>query len=290
MAPSSRELPRSPLRLTGGADGPRPRSLADLISQVTAGRLGPDPAETRVSVAFATRQGVRHASRGSGYRNHVISFRVDRAVGSCAVEPDEVPDDLVYDCVGASVADLVAHPVNAVRVAALDAYLMAAHPHERFADEAVTVPAGSSLEKSMARAALVTDLVPASRGQTVLVVGVVNSLLSHLRRRGLRYVPCDLKDGATEWGEPFVPDCMAVVDRCDAVLASGMTLGNGTFEPLLRHARRTGKPFVVFAQTGSAVLPWFLGSGVTAVSAEPYPFFWLDGGPSVLYRYGGKAS
>ncbi|SHF06339.1 Rossmann-like domain-containing protein [Streptoalloteichus hindustanus] len=271
-------------------DGLRPNSLADLVDHAAAGRLGPDPAEVRVSVAFVTRQGVRHASRESGYRNHVVSFRVERAVGSCAVEPDEVPDDVVYDCVGAPVLDLLAHPVNAVRVAALDAYLMAAHPHERVADAAVTVPGGSSLEKSMARAAAVTDLVPARPGQTVLVVGVVNSLLSHLRTRGLRYLPCDLKDGVTEWGEPFVADCMAVVDDCDVLLASGMTVGNGTFEPLLRHARRTGKPFVLFAQTGSAVLPWFLGSGVTAVSAEPYPFFWLDGGPSVLYRYGGNAS
>ena len=50
-------------------------------------------------------------------------------------------------------------------------------------------------------------------------------------------------------------------------------------------ARRTGKPLVAFAQTGSALLPRFLGAGLTAVSAEPYPFFWLDGGPTTIYRY-----
>lgn len=66
-----------------------------------------------------------------------------------------------------------------------------------------------------------------------------------------------------------------------------MTLGNGTFQPLLDHAAATGKPLVMFAQTGSAVLPRFLGAGVSAVSAEPYPFFWLDGGPGVIHRYGG---
>jgi hypothetical protein len=54
---------------------------------------------------------------------------------------------------------------------------------------------------------------------------------------------------------------------------------------LLEHARAHGKPLVMFAQTGSAILPHFLGAGVTAVSAEPYPFFWLDGGDSVLFRY-----
>ena len=42
----------------------------------------------------------------------------------------------------------------------------------------------------------------------------------------------------------------------------------------------------MFAQTGSAVLPRFLGAGVSAVCAEPYPFFWLDGGPGTIHRYG----
>lgn len=82
-------------------------------------------------------------------------------------------------------------------------------------------------------------------------------------------------------------DARARLDDCDAILASGMTLGNGTIDPLLTHARATGKPLVLFAQTGSAVLPRLLGHGVSAVSAEPYPFFWLDGGPTVLHLYGG---
>ncbi len=124
----------------------------------------------------------------------------------------------------------------------------------------------------------------------MLVVGVVNSLLEQLRSRGTEYVPCDLKGGATEWDEPVRTDAFAHLDTCDAVLASGMTLGNGSLDPLLAHARATGKPLVLFAQTGSAVLPRLLGDGVTAVSAEPYPFFWLDGGPTVLHLYGGPAA
>lgn len=122
----------------------------------------------------------------------------------------------------------------------------------------------------------------------MLVVGVVNSLLEALRSRGLRYIPCDLKGGATEWDEPVVADALAAAGRCDALLVSGMTLGNGTFEPLRRHALAHGKQLVMFAQTGSAVLPRFLGQGVSAVCAEPYPFFWLDGGPGVLHRYDGS--
>jgi hypothetical protein len=267
---------------------PRPayRSLAELVAAVQAGRVGPDPGGLRVSVGFTTRQGARHATRDRGYRNHVLSLRVNAAVGSCAVEPGTVSDDIAYDCVGASVADLLTHPALPVRVAALDGYLMAVRPHQVAADAAVTIPGGTSLAKSRARAATVVRALPAPAGATVLVVGVVNSLLEQLRRRGLRYLACDHAGGRTEWGEPCLPDATALLDGCDAILASGMTLGNDTFEPLLRHAAATGKPFATFAQTGSAVLPYFLGAGLAAVSAEPYPFFWLDGGPSVIYRYG----
>ncbi|WP_341716457.1 DUF364 domain-containing protein [Micromonospora sp. FIMYZ51] len=260
-------------------------SVTDLIEAVRAARFGPDPADEKISVAFTTRQGARHAGRVRGYRNHVLSLRMGATVGSCAVEPDELTDDVAYDCVGRSVAELLTHPVPAARVAALDAYLAAIRPHVHGAHDTVTIPAGTSLAKSTVRAAAVVELIPVVPGQSVLVVGVVNSLLEQLRRRGVSYLPCDLAGGSTEWGEPCLPDATALLERCDALLVSGMTLSNGTFEPLLRHARATGKPMVAFAQTGSAVLPCFLGSGLSAVSAEPYPFFWLDGGPTTLYRY-----
>ncbi|NEE21273.1 hypothetical protein G3M58_84295 [Streptomyces sp. SID7499] len=260
----------------------------DLVEQVRAGAYGPDPAALRIAVAFTTRQAVRHEGRGTGYRNEVLSLRLGEAVGSCAVEPGHLPDSAVEECVGADVARLLEHPLSPVRVAALDAYLMHALPHTPdHGATPVPLPAGSSLEKSRARAKAVAALLDLPPGATVLVVGVVNSLLEELRSRGLRYLPCDLKGGATEWGEPVLPDALAAAGRCDALLVSGMTLGNGTFEPLRRHALAHGKQLVMFAQTGSAVLPRFLGQGVSAVCAEPYPFFWLDGGPGVVHRYDG---
>ncbi|MEU6912276.1 Rossmann-like domain-containing protein [Streptomyces olindensis] len=264
-------------------------SYDDLVARVRDGALGPDPATLRVSVAFTTRQAVRHAGRGTGYRNEVLSLRLAEAVGSCAVEPGALPDSAVEECVGADVARLLEHPLPPVRVAALDAYLMHVLPHTPDQGAApVPLPAGSSLEKSRARAEAVVALLDLPPGATVLVVGVVNSLLEALRSRGLRYVPCDLKGGATEWDEPVVTDALTAADGCDALLVSGMTLGNGTFEPLRRHALAHGKQLVMFAQTGSAVLPRLLGHGVSAVCAEPYPFFWLDGGPGVVHRYRGS--
>lgn len=267
------------------------RSLDELLARVAAGRYGPDPAGERVSTAFRTIQAVRHAERSGGYRNEVLSLRLGAAVGSCAAEPGMLPADTIDDCVGASVAELLAHPLAPVRIAALDAYLMHCRPHTaEHGARTQALPAGTSLDKSRARARAVVELLPVEPPATVLLVGVVNSLLERLRALGLRCVPCDLKGGTTEWGEPIRRDANAELAYCDAILASGMTLGNASFEPLRAHAASTGKPLVMFAQTGSAVLPLFLGAGVSAVCAEPYPFFWLDGGPGIVHRYGEGAS
>ncbi|WAU83484.1 DUF364 domain-containing protein [Streptomyces sp. Qhu-G9] len=288
-AASGVESPATPHERTGSAATATSTSTSydDLVGRVLAAELGPDPRTLRVAVAFTTSQAVRHEGRRGGYRNEVLSLRLGRAVGSCAVEPGALPGGAVDDCAGADVARLLEHPLAPVRVAALDAYLMHVRPHTpENGGLPLPLPAGTSLEKSRARARAVVDLLDVRPGQTVLVVGVVNSLLEALRSRGLRYIPCDLKGGSTEWGEQVVTDALAELDGCDAVLASGMTLGNGSFEPLREHALRHGKQLVMFAQTGSAVLPQFLGAGVSAVCAEPYPFFWLDGGPGVIHRYG----
>ncbi|MEV7990355.1 DUF364 domain-containing protein [Streptomyces sp. NPDC086077] len=262
------------------------RTLADLVDRVRAQELGFDPAGLRIAVAFTTRQAVRHTGRGTGYRNEVLSLRLGEAVGSCAVEPGALPESALDDCAGADVARLLAHPLPPVRVAALDACLAHVFPHTpEHGAEPVRLPAGSSLQKSRARARAVVELLDPPAGSTVLVVGVVNSLLEELRARGVHYLPCDLKGGVTEWGEPVVTDALSAAGRCDALLVSGMTLGNGTFDPLRAHAERHDKRLVMFAQTGSAVLPRLLGQGVSAVCAEPYPFFWLDGGPGVIHRY-----
>lgn len=258
-------------------------SLDGFAAAVGEGFAGDEVGEAEVSVGFLTQQGVRHSGRGRSYRNHVLSLRVEDAVGSCAVEPGELTDEQVVDCVGAPVGRLLRHPLPAVRTAALDAYLMWRFPHHEHAEQ-VALERGNSLRKSLQRAELVVDLLP-DQVNRVLVVGVVNSLLHRLRHRDLDYVPCDRKGGSTEWDEPIVGDAMAAVDGCDAVLATGMLAAGDTFTPLLEHVRATGKPLVMFAQTASAILPWFIGSGVTAVSAEPYPFFWLDGGPGSIYRH-----
>ncbi|WP_282688601.1 MULTISPECIES: hypothetical protein [unclassified Streptomyces] len=56
-------------------------------------------------------------------------------------------------------------------------------------------------------------------------------------------------------------------------------------EKLLRHESAPEVPLVVYAQTGSAVARAFLGSGVTALNAEPFPFSQFSADETTMYRY-----
>lgn len=253
-----------------------------LESVTTRLRLPADP--PRASVAFLTVQGAQHTGRQTGYLNTVLSVRVGRAVGSCAVEPGELDEHLVGQIVGRGIDGLLCHPRRAVRVATADAYLADVLPHrEHPAAHAVPLPAGDSLRRSMTRARAVAALLPDVR--RVAVIGVVNSLLSALRERGMSYAACDLKGGRTEWDEPVLTGHAEAIEGCEAVLASGMVLGNGSFDEISALCRARGLPLVVFAQTGSAVLRELLGSHLHALSAEPYPFFWLTGDAGEIYGY-----
>ncbi|MEZ7236417.1 hypothetical protein QYS60_01365 [Rhodococcus sp. GXMU-t2271] len=265
--------------------------LAALLERYRTDPARRPPRDVVVSVAFTTSQGARHSGRSGGYRNQVISLRVGAATGSCAVESGSVDPEIVHACAGVAVTDLLHHAEIAVQIAALDAYLTHRCPHAG-EPRAVTVQldSGDSLQRSLARAHHVTGLVDAPPGGRVLVIGVVNSLLVSLRERGLRYVPCDLKGGTTEWGEPIVTDFAEHLDECDAVLASGMMLGNGTVDTLFARAAASGRrlPVAMFAQSGAAVARELLGRGIDALSAEPYPFFWLTGDAGPIYLYHGS--
>lgn len=260
--------------------------VTDLIDQTRRGQLGPSPYTMEVTVAFTTLQRSRHAGRQSGYANHLVSLRAGSTVGSCFFERGEVAQDTVDGCVGQTVGMLLEHPQLPIRIAALDTYLGERFPHHRMPGvRAITIPADSSKAKSLFRACTVASMLPIQPGQQVALIGVVNSLVQVLRDQGVHCLPCDLNVKQTEWGDPVTPDMEDVLPKADAILATGMTLANGTFDRLLAHARQRQVPLVVFAQSGSAVVPRFLGAGVTGVSAEPYPFFWMTGAPTTLYRY-----
>jgi hypothetical protein len=236
-----------------------PAHLAGLLERARAGELGADPSSLAVATAFLTLQRSRHPGRDTIYTNHLVSVRVGRAVGSCYVEAGEVGVDEVDALPGQSVGALLEHPRAPVRVAALDAYLAELCPHDRHpAAHPVTVPGGTSLDKSLFRARSVVDLLGPRSGDRVALIGVVNSLVRELEERGARALPCDFNVRETEWGRPVAQDMREVLRAPDAILATGMTLGNGTFDALLARAGSLGVPLVLFAQTGSAIARAFV--------------------------------
>ncbi len=261
-------------------------SVAELTQAALGGAYGPDPAALRVSIAFATLQRSQHVERQTSYANHLVSVRVGQSVGSCFFEAGQVGQDAIDACVGQPLSALLAHPLLPIRIAGLDAYFGEVLPHERAPlARAASIPAGSTVAKSLARARLVVDLLDPQPGQRIALIGVVNSLIQALRERGAVCLPCDYNVRSTEWDEPVAGDMAEVLGRPDAILATGMTLANGSFDAILARARRLGVPLALFAQTGSAIAPRFLGAGVSAVSAEPYPFFWVSGGPTTVFHY-----
>jgi hypothetical protein len=260
--------------------------LDALVRQALDGELGPPARDLPVTGSWSTVQRSSHTGRAEVYRNVVLSLRAGCAVGSCSIEFDNFRQGDIDDCVGRTLAELLVDERRAIRVAALDAYLGLALPHQDQPDaEAVIIPGGTTLEKSLFRAHRVVDLLDLRPGMRVALIGLVNSLIQAIRERGAGCLPCDLNVAQTEWGDPVSHCWQDVVDKADVVLATGMTLSNGTFEPLLTRAKTRGAPVVIYAQTGSAIVPRFLGHGVIAASAEPFPFFSLHGGPTTIYLY-----
>lgn len=261
-------------------------TVAGLTARVLAGEHGPDPKDAVATSVFWVQHGTRLAGASVTYRNRYLLVRVGPAFGACAVEEGALAPDDCYATSGASVAELLRSESPALRTAALDAYLAAMTPHR---DDpratAVALPAGTPERRAAARDAAVAGLLDFTPGAMVALIGVVNPLVAAIRQRGGEPLPCDLAMRTTAWGDPVTTDMHEVLARANAVIATGMTLGNGSFDAILAHCAGTGTPLAVYAQTGSAIAREFLGAGLTALSAEPFPFSQFSAEQTALYRY-----
>ncbi|AXK34889.1 hypothetical protein DVA86_21795 [Streptomyces armeniacus] len=265
---------------------PQPQTVGELTGAVLSGAYGPDPEELAVTSAFWLYHTTRLAGGPATYHNHYLLLRVGRSFGACSFEAGELVPDICENASGHTLGTLLRHESAPVRVAALDAYLDHVRPHRDAPDAApVTLPAGTPETRARARDAAIVDLLDIEPGAKVALVGVVNPLVAAVRERGGVCLPCDLNLRTTQWGEQITDDMTEVLKEADAVVATGMTLGNGTFDLILGHCRDQGVPLLVYAQTGSAVARTFLASGVTALNAEPFPFSQFSAEPTVLYQY-----
>ncbi|WP_237536796.1 DUF364 domain-containing protein [Streptomyces sp. SID5785] len=236
---------------------------------------------------FWIHHGTRLAGGDVTYRNQYVLVRLGSSFGGCAFEAGEIPPELCGEVSGSPLGALLGAEVpRPLRIAALDAYLAEVRPHRSARDaETVTLPAGPPTVRAAARDAAVAGLLDLPQGATVGLIGVVNPLVAALRERGCTPLPCDFNLRTTQWGDPVADDMHPVLDTADAIVATGMTLGNGSFDTILERCRARDIPLIVYAQSGSAVARAFLADGVTALSAEPFPFSQFSADPTPLYRY-----
>ncbi|MGW7428686.1 Rossmann-like domain-containing protein [Streptomyces sp. NPDC054861] len=248
------------------------------------------PASRPVATSvFWIHHGTRLAGGDITYLNQYVLVRVGGSFGGCAFEAGEIGPAVCRDASGTPLDVLLREAPRPLRIAALDAHLSETRPHRVAAAagdaEPVTLPAGPPEVRAKARDAAIAGLLDLPAGAEVGLIGVVNPLVAAIRERGGEPLPCDFNLKTTQWGDPVTDDMHAVLDRADAVVATGMTLGNGSFDTILERCRSRGVPLIVYAQSGSAVARAFLGSGVTALSAEPFPFSQFSADETVLYRY-----
>ncbi|MDG9690164.1 DUF364 domain-containing protein [Streptomyces sp. DH17] len=262
------------------------KNTDELLAGVLNGEHGPPPSELVATSVFWVHHGTRLAGSDTTYLNQYVLVRLGGSFGGCAFEAGEVDPSLCRDASGAPLDTLLRDAPRPLRTAALDAYLSAVRPHREAAEaEPVTLPAGAPETRARARDAAIAGLLDIEAGARVGLIGVVNPLVAAIRERGGAPLLCDFNLRTTQWGDPVTDDMHELLDTADAVVATGMTLGNGSFDTVLARCRERGVPLVVYAQTGSAVARAFLGAGVTALSAEPFPFSQFSAEPTTLYRY-----
>ncbi|MFF1820813.1 Rossmann-like domain-containing protein [Kribbella sp. NPDC058245] len=261
-------------------------TVADLTQAVLDGAHGPDPSALSVTSAFWLHHTTRLPGADVTYRNYYVLLRVGEVFGACSFESGELDPSYCADTSGRTLSDVLrSDDPLPVRIAALDAYLAAVEPHHTTGAEEVILPAGTPDARARARDAAVAGLLDVAEGTKVALIGVVNPLVDAITERGGICLPCDFNLRETASGIAVSQDMREVVDAADAVVATGMTLSNGSFDTLLARCREQAKPLAIYAQTGSAVARAFLGFGVTALSAEPFPFSQFSARPTSLYRY-----
>jgi hypothetical protein len=271
---------------------PAPRSLGDLFDAACSGRLGAPATERVATSAFWMCHTTRLAGSRATYLNHYVLLRSGGSFGAASFAPGQIEPGYCAGASGRSLAELMAADVALpVRVAALDAYLAELDPHRSARGaEPVTLPAGPPEVRARARDEAIAGMLELRPGQRVALIGVVNPLILAIEARGGRCLPCDFNLRVTHWNQPVAASMEDVLGEAEAVVATGMTLANGTFDPLLAHCRAHALPFIVYAQTGAAVARAMLASGVTGLCAEPFPFSQFSAEPTTVYRYRGAGT
>lgn len=264
-------------------------TVNSLINQVLQGQFNFSAYDNSVVGAFAVRQSTRFPGSQQTYRNHYLLLRVGTAFGGCCVEPKQLDEIDAESLAGKRLAELLEHPLLAVRIAALDAFFGMACPHrENDNGQKLNLPLGTPLERAVVRDQAIVSLLNIQAGEMVGLIGVVNPIVDEIEKHGGICLPCDFNMDRTTSGTPVTQDMYPILGQADRVIVTGMTLSNGSFDEILKIVRRRNIPLLVYAQTGSSIIPQFLGQGVTAICAEPFPYSQFSAEPTSVYLYQAK--
>ncbi|WP_299594747.1 DUF364 domain-containing protein [uncultured Microbulbifer sp.] len=257
-----------------------------LITQVLQGQFALDAHQCSVAGAFAIRQFTKFPGANNTYRNFYLLLRVESVFGGCCVEPDQLDIINAESLAGVNLANLLECPILPVRIAALDAYFALLQPHRNQSQATrVELPQGTPYERAIARDQAIVSLQTVKAGENVGLIGVVNPIVEEIEKRGAYCLPCDFNMKRTSTGLNVTRNMDSVLRRADRLIVTGMTLSNGSFDTILQAAKKRNIPLLVYAQTGSAIVPQFLGKGVSAVCAEPFPYSQFSAEPSSIYLY-----
>ena len=257
-----------------------------LITRVLQGQYELDAHQCFVAGAFAVRQFTKFPGASHRYRNFYLLLRVGSAFGGCCVEAEQLDKIDTESLAGINLANLLECAALPVRIAALDAYFALLKPHrDQPQATRVELPQGTPYERAIARDRAIVSLQAVEADENVGLIGVVNPIVEEIEKRGAQCLPCDFNMTRTSTGINVTRDMDPVLRRADRLIVTGMTLSNGSFDTILQAAKERNIPLLVYAQTGSAIAPQFLGSGVSAVCAEPFPYSQFSAEPSSIYLY-----
>jgi hypothetical protein len=260
-------------------------SVDGLLENIIEGKLGVNPEKLCVSGASYIYQTTQFPSSKTKYHNYYLLVRVESYFGACSHMPEQLDVHVAAELSGKSLTVALKDSRTPVKIAAMDAYLGVAHSHSKHCSRIVDIPSGTPIERAVFRDTLIAEMANIVPGNKIALIGVVNPLIAAINQRNGICLPCDLQMEETQWGEKIEKDMDIVIDKADSVICTAMSLSNGTFDRILSRVNERKIPLIVYAQTGSAVIAQFIGKGVTALVAEPFPFSQFSANTTQVYCY-----
>lgn len=261
------------------------RDVESLKEAILQGKLGIAPHLLPITGASSIYQTTQFPESKTKYHNYYLLLRSEGYFGACAHTAEQLESSVAGQLSGYFLDEALSDEHLVVQIAAMDAYLGVNLPHAQHCQHIVHIDEGTPLQKAVQRDELIAHLAKIKPDEKVALIGVVNPLVAAIKKRGGVCLLCDLQLRETQWGDVIERDMEKVLEQADSVICTGMTLSNGTFDTILQVVRRRNIPLTVYAQTGSAVVAQFIGQGVTALVAEPFPFTQFSGGQSNVYCY-----